>query len=56
MNAGILPAVNKGGWDIVVNVTLNEKDRLIPEYKLGEPDENPEEWFYLKNADISKKK
>jgi hypothetical protein len=53
--AGILPAVNKGGWKIVGNVELKEEDRLIPDYKLGEPDENPKEWFYLKDADISKK-
>jgi len=53
--AGILPAINKGGWKIVGNVELNEGDKQIPDYKLGEPDENPKQWFYLKDADISKK-
>jgi hypothetical protein len=36
-------------------VEPKEDDLQIPEYKLGEPDERPIDWYYLKDADISKK-
>src|SRR6476620_2315565 len=33
---GILPAISKGGWKIIANIPLQEKDKLIPHYKRGE--------------------
>jgi Immunity protein 26 len=53
--AGILPAIKSGEWKIVGNVPLEDEDLRIPHYKRGEPDENPKEWYYLVDADISKK-
>jgi hypothetical protein len=53
--AGILPAINKWGWKVIGNVKPKDVDLQIPDYKLGEPEENPNNWYYLKDADISKK-
>lgn len=53
--AGILPSLKNGTWKLIGNMPLQEGDIVIPHYKRGEPDESPKEWFYVVDADISKK-
>lgn len=53
--AGILPSINNGTWKLIGNEPLQQEDIIIPHYKRGEPDESPEGWFYVLDADISKK-
>lgn len=57
---GVPPTVSKGKWKVVGNFPVSEIDNHIPDFKLHEPpvltnDEDAEEWFYVVNADISKK-
>jgi hypothetical protein len=52
--AGILPVLREETWKIIANVPLNEKDEIIPNYKKG-PDELSKDWYYIIDADISRK-
>jgi hypothetical protein len=55
--AGISPAISKKvGWEFIQNIPVEDYEIDIPHYKRPEPDEeNVKEWYYLINADISKK-
>jgi len=54
--AGIIPMLTKKKWKILGNLPLRENDKIIPHYKRPEPDEvRAKDWFYLIDADISKK-
>jgi hypothetical protein len=54
--AGIVPTLSKGNWKIVGVDPVKDEDKIIPHYKRAEPDEmNPKAWYYLVDADISKK-
>jgi len=54
--AGIIPAIKRGTWKSIGNIPIGKEDAIIPHYKRPEPnEENPKEWFYLIDADISKK-
>ncbi|MGZ3754709.1 MAG: Imm26 family immunity protein [Mucilaginibacter sp.] len=52
---GILPVLRKEVWKIIGHVPLQEKDRIIPHYKKGPGELNATQWYYLIDADISKK-
>jgi hypothetical protein len=53
--AGILPSINNASWKLIDYEPLQQEDINIPHYKRGEPDESPEGWFYVVDADIYKK-
>nr|WP_068893328.1 Imm26 family immunity protein [Pedobacter panaciterrae] len=53
--AGILPAIKSGSWKLIASESFSENEMVIPIYKWGEPDDFPSKWYYVPNADISKK-
>lgn len=53
--AGMLSSIKSGSWILLDQKPLQEGDIVIPNYKYGEPYEEPKEWFYIIEADISKK-
>nr|WP_315422520.1 Imm26 family immunity protein [uncultured Pedobacter sp.] len=53
--AGALPAIKSGSWKLIANEPVSERELVIPHYKRGEPDDSPKQWYYVPNADISKK-
>ena len=57
---GVPPTVAKGKWKIVGNFPISESDQYIPDFKAHEPLVITEyievkEWYYVPNADISRK-
>ena len=54
--AGVLQVISEKTWKVIGNVPIDDGDKIIPHYKRPEPsEENSREWYYLIDADISKK-
>lgn len=53
--SGILPAIKNGHWNLIGYESPKAEELIIPDYKEGEPEEDPIQWYSVSEADISKK-